>query len=155
MHADRFTFTLNALVASLNKAADGILRARFGLTYSQFLFLVKLDSAGTVSQGVLAERLGVSKAAVSKRVSWFVDRGLARLGPAIADLRVVTLRITPEGHRLVEEMSDVLEEKFRTGLGAVQGIDLDELNQTLHHLHALLVTGEPNLATEGTRSEEQ
>ncbi len=142
MHGNRITFTLNALVGSLNRAADAILRARFGLTYSQFLFLVTLDSSGTISQGVLAERLGVSKAAVSKRVSWFVDRGLARFGPAMADQRVVTLRITAEGHRLVEAMSDVLEGEFRSGLGAVHDIDLDELNQTLHRLHAMLVGGE-------------
>ena len=137
----------------MNKAADAILRARFGLTYSQFLFLVTLDSCGTVSQGVLADRLGVSKAAVSKRVSWFVDRGFARFGPTIADQRVVTLRITSEGHRLVEAMSDVLEKEFRGGFGAVQDIDLDDLNHTLHRLHGLLVGGENTAARDGVRVE--
>jgi DNA-binding MarR family transcriptional regulator len=140
MDEHRVTFTLNHLVGELNRNADRILRDEFGLTYSQFLFLLHLDSAGTVSSSVLARNMGVSRAAVSKRISWFTSRGLVRSGQARDDNRVLTLSVTPEGRRLVQEMSDVLERRFRERFNPLEEVDLEELNRTLlfvlSHLHS-------------------
>mgnify|MGYP000226216469 CR=1 FL=1 len=127
----RVTFTLNHLVGELNKSADRILREEFGLTYSQFLFLVHLGSGGTVSSSVLAKNLGVSRAAVSKRVSWFTSRGLVRSGHISFDSRVLTLALTSKGTRLVAQMSNRLEQRFRERFDSFEEVDLDELNQTL------------------------
>jgi len=140
MDQHRVTFTLNHLVGELNRNADRILRDEFGLTYSQFLFLLHLDSAGTVSSSGLARNMGVSRAAVSKRISWFTSRGLLRSGQTHHDNRVLTLSITPKGKRLVLEMSDVLERRFRERFDPLEGVDLEELNRTLlfvlSHLHS-------------------
>ena len=131
MAQHRVTFTLNHVVGELNKNADRILREEFGLTYSQFLFLVHLDSAGTVSSSVLAKNMGVSRAAVSKRVSWFTSRDLVRSGHTPSDNRVLTLALTSQGKRLVSQMSDHLEQRFRERFDSFHGVDLDELNRTL------------------------
>ncbi len=131
MAQHRVTFTLNHVVGELNKNADRILREGFGLTYSQFLFLVHLDFAGTVSSSVLAKNMGVSRAAVSKRVSWFTSRGLVRSGHTPSDNRVLTLALTSQGKRLVAQMSDHLEQRFRERFDSFEGVDLDELNRTL------------------------
>ena len=131
MAQHRVTFTLNHVVGELNKNADRILREEFGLTYSQFLFLVHLDSAGTVSSSVLAKNMGVSRAAVSKRVSWFTSRDLVRSGHTPSDNRVLTLALTSQGKRLVAQMSDHLEQRFRERFDSFEGVDLDELNRTL------------------------
>jgi DNA-binding MarR family transcriptional regulator len=131
MSTDRVTFTLNHVVNELNKHADRILRREFGLTYSQFLFLLHVRASGPVPSGALATQMGVSRAAVSKRMSWFVSRGLITSGGDRSDSRVVTLAITPAGKRLVTEMSDVLEHEFRVRFHELQGVDLDALNTTL------------------------
>jgi len=131
MPQHRVTFTLNHLVGELNKNADRILREEFGLTYSQFLFLLHLDSAGTVSSTNLARNIGVSRAAVSKRISWFTTRGLVRSGHTHSDNRVLTLAVTPRGTTLVAQMSDVLEKRFRERFDALEGVDLEELNRSL------------------------
>lgn len=138
MVENRITFTLNHLVSDLNKNADRILREEFGLTYSQFLFLLHLQSAGTVSSSVLAQNLGVSRAAVSKRVMWFTSRGFVDSGQARGDQRLVTLAITARGRKLVQQMSDVLEARFRERFDGLVTVDLQELNQTLLFVHAHL-----------------
>lgn len=134
MTSDRVTFTLNHLVGEINRSADRILRERYRLTYSQFLFLVTLDSTGQVPSSVLAQELGVSRAAVSKRTSWFESRGLVRSQPSAVDYRVVELSVTAEGHRLAIEMGDTLEELFRQRVVGLHGVDLDQLNRDLHAL---------------------
>lgn len=138
MAQNRITFTLNQLVGELNRQADRILRDEFDLTYSQFLFLVHLRSAGTVSSSVLARSLGVSRAAVSKRVSWFTSRGLVDSGQAPSDQRLLTLRITPRGAGLVDRMADVLEGRFRELFDGLGEVDLDDLNEILLIVHSHL-----------------
>ena len=138
MPNSRITFTLNHLVGDLNRNADRILREEFGLTYSQFLFLVHLQGAGTVSSSVLARNLGVSRAAVSKRISWFTSRGLVHSGQHHSDQRVLTLALTRLGKKRVEEMSDVLEARFRERFAELHSVDLENLNQTLLLVHAHL-----------------
>jgi DNA-binding MarR family transcriptional regulator len=138
----RITFTLNHLVGELNKNADRILRDEFGLTYSQFLFLIHLQASGKVSSSTLARHMGVSRAAVSKRVSWFTSRGLIDSGQAPSDNRVLTLALTPRGKRLTTQMSDVLEERFREKFDSLTSVNLDELHQTLLQVHAHLQSRE-------------
>lgn len=138
MSDSRITFTLNHLVGELNKNADRILRDEFDLTYSQFLFLLHLQASGKVSSSTLARHMGVSRAAVSKRVSWFTSRGLVDSGHAPADNRVLTLALTARGKRLTTQMSDVLEIRFRERFDSLTGVNLDELHQTLLEVHAHL-----------------
>lgn len=131
MATDRVTFTLNHVVNQLNTHADRILRRDFGLTYSQFLFLLHVNASGPVASGALATHMGVSRAAVSKRMSWFVSRGLITSGGDRSDSRVVTLAITPAGGRVLTDMSDVLENEFRVRFQELHDVDLDALNTTL------------------------
>ena len=147
MARSRITFTLNHLVGELNKNADRILRDEFGLTYSQFLFLLHLQASGKVSSSTLARQMGVSRAAVSKRVSWFTSRGLVDTGHAPSDNRVLTLALTPRGKRLTTQMSDVLEARFREKFDSLIGVDLDELHQILLQVHAHLQSREESSVT--------
>lgn len=138
----RITFTLNHLVGELNHNADRILRDEFGLTYSQFLFLLHLQALGKVSSSTLARNMGVSRAAVSKRVSWFTSRGLVDSGPAPSDQRVLTLALTNRGKALTAQMSDLLEKRFRERFEGFTAVDLDELHRTLLVVHAHLQSAE-------------
>jgi DNA-binding MarR family transcriptional regulator len=147
MAQSRITFTLNHLVGELNRNADRILRDEFGLTYSQFLFLLHLQASGKVSSSTLAKQMGVSRAAVSKRVSWFTSRGLVDSGHAPTDNRVLTLTLTPRGKRLTTQMSDVLEARFREKFDSLAGVNLDELHHTLLQVHAHLQSREESSVT--------
>lgn len=131
MSDSRITFTLNRLVNELNTAADRILREQFQLTYSQFLFLVTLERSGTIPSSAFANQLGVSRAAISKRIPWFRDRDLIRVGTVDRDDRVVTLTITKTGSRLVAKTSQVLEQAFRDGFAALNSVNLDDVNDSL------------------------
>lgn len=131
MSERRITFTLNRLVNALNASADHILRTKFSLTYSQFLFLVVLENSGTVSSKEFAKHLGVSSAAISRRISWFAQRGLIETGAFPEDRRVVSLTITDHGRDLLSQTSAVLEDAFREGFESLDTVNLDELNGTL------------------------
>jgi DNA-binding MarR family transcriptional regulator len=142
MNETRITFTLNYLVAELNAAADAILRHRFALTYSQFIFLVTLQNAGPTSSSGLATCLGVSRAAVSKRTDWFVSRKLVAVKTTPQDSRIVQLALTPEGDKLVSGAAAVLEEEFHRVFHTIQGdhgVDLDALHRTLTTVHRCLI----------------
>ena len=136
MSNDRVTFTLNHVVNELNRKADRILRTQFGLTYSQFLFLLHVRALGPVTASGLARSMGVSRAAVSKRIPWFGSRGLVSLGGDRSDSRVVTLEATKTGADLVTQMSDALEGEFRARFRDLEHVDLDRLNDTLLELLA-------------------
>lgn len=133
MSETRVTFTLNELTALLNDHADGILRARFDMTYSQFVFLACLQvEARSLTDA--ARMQGVSVAAVSKRVPWFVERGLIKTNGDAAHGRRVLISLTPKGRRLLMRSSSALEQAFRDLFVNLVGIDLDALNETLQRI---------------------
>lgn len=139
MDETRVTFTLNRLVSVLNSHADAILRARFDMTFSQFLFLVSLGDS-TLSLTDLARRLEVSTAAVSKRVGWFEERGLVKTLHDPHNARKVLLSLTAQGGRLVEKAAADLDEAFTEKFAHQQGFDLGELNRNLNRVLEHLVT---------------
>lgn len=130
MSETRVTYTLNKAVAVINGRADAILRARFDMTYSQFVFLMRLGDDQR-SQAEMAALLDVSPAAVSKRVGWFVDRGLVTTSHNRGNARKVMLSLTARGRMQVRRAADELEAAFITAFEGIDGVDLDALNTTL------------------------
>lgn len=131
MSSFRITFTLNALVHEINSSADGILRDQFGITYSQFLFLVTLQSSGETSPSTLANRLGVTRSAVSQRMEWFESRGLVRITNAQQQGNQLLLNLTAEGTELANSSSEFLETAFRGVFESFAEVDLERLNSQL------------------------
>lgn len=132
------TFTLNHLVTELNNAADAILRQRFALTYSQFIFLLTLYSCGFTTASGLAASLGVSRAAVSKRTEWFVTRGLVEVDSSSQDKRAVQLSLTAPGESLVRDAAALLEAEFHRLFSSLEReaqVDLDAFHRTLTIVH--------------------
>ena len=139
MASNRITFTLNHLVAVLNGSADRLLRANFSLTYSQFLFLVTLQGLGQSTPSFLAERLGVSRAAVSQRLSWFEERKLIEVSNAKRNQKNLSLRLTKQGVDLVSESADFLETEFRKLFYGLPDVDLNGLEKNLRQLTNQLI----------------
>ena len=139
MNSSRVTFTLNELVYVLNSTADRLLRANFELTYSQFLFLVTLMSQDKPTASYLAECLGVSRAAVSQRLSWFQERDLVRVSRVSGNEKNLSLELTRKGELLATQSADFLEEEFRILFASGASVDLEKLDKTLTQVKTQLI----------------
>jgi DNA-binding MarR family transcriptional regulator len=104
--------SLHTLTARLDRAADGMLRAEAGLSYSRFLALFMVGSLGADTQRVLAERLGVTEPSVSRMTRVLGEAGLleALADPAGGNRR--QLRLTPAGEQVVKRWGSLLEERL-------------------------------------------
>lgn len=129
----RFTFAVHRLAAELDRQADRILRTRLELAYADFLHLVHI-AGGAASMSELAGRMGVTRAAVSKRIPDLEARGLVRVEHRGRDR---ALHLTPAGGRLVRRAGDLLEGEFRRAFpGGDAGLDrlgarLDRMTEQL------------------------
>jgi DNA-binding MarR family transcriptional regulator len=139
MNTSRITFTLNELVYVLNSTADRLLRANFEITYSQFLFMVTLMSQTNPTPSYLAECLGVSRAAVSQRLSWFQDRNLVKISRVSGNDKNLSLALTRKGETLATQSADFLEKEFRLIFDNAAFVDLDKLDKTLSQIKSHLI----------------
>ena len=139
MNRSRITFTLNELVYVLNSTADRLLRANFELTYSQFLFMVTLMSQTNPTPSYLAECLGVSRAAVSQRLSWFQERNLVKISKVSGNDKNLSLALTRKGETLTTQSADFLEKEFRLIFDNAAFVDLDKLDKTLSQIKSHLI----------------
>jgi DNA-binding MarR family transcriptional regulator len=130
---------LNELVYVLNSTADRHLRANFGLTYSQFLFLVTLMSQDKPTPSYLADCLGVSRAAVSQRLSWFQERNLVKVARVLGNEKNLSLELTPKGEQLATQSADFLEKEFRILFDGGASVDLEKLDETLTQVKTQLI----------------
>jgi DNA-binding MarR family transcriptional regulator len=139
MNTSRITFTLNELVYVLNSTADRLLRANFEITYSQFLFMVTLMSQTNPTPSYLAECLGVSRAAVSQRLSWFQERNLVKISRVSGNDKNLSLALTRKGETLTTQSADFLEKEFRIIFDNAAFVDLDKLDKTLSQIKSHLI----------------
>jgi DNA-binding MarR family transcriptional regulator len=142
--SDRLTFTLHELLAELDAFADAALRAGYGVTFNHFQFLAVLYDAEPADMTTLAHCLGVTKAAVSKRVPALVEDGWISAQSPPGAGRSVLLSLTPRGTELVRDAGAVLEREFAAMLGhpalGDDPIDAPRLNAQLVALTALIKT---------------
>jgi len=139
MNPSRITFTLNELVYVLNSTADKLLRANFEITYSQFLFIVTLMSQTNPTPSYLAECLGVSRAAVSQRLSWFQERNLVKISKVSGNDKNLSLALTRKGETLATQSADFLEKEFRVLFDNAAFVDLNKLDKTLTQIKSHLI----------------
>ncbi|HNV10977.1 MAG TPA: MarR family transcriptional regulator [Propionibacteriaceae bacterium] len=119
----RLTAGLHELVYAMDAYSDRVLRSRFDVDRNLFAFLVPL-SDGTLDVTRLAERLNLTRAAVSKRVpvlerdGWVTTR---------ADGRRVLVDLTPTGRDLVARAGVLLNGRFAALMADVD-IEVDVLD---------------------------
>ena len=111
MHGD-LSFDLHALTTRLDRSADRILQAEYGLSYRRFLALLTVGELGAATQRALAQRLGVSEPSVSRMAGVLSGIGLldSRIDPAGGNRRRLTL--TSAGRQVVENCRELLERRF-------------------------------------------
>lgn len=139
MSNPRLTHTINLLTSELNRHADRILRREFQLTYSQFEFLVVILELQSVSVGDLAAKLAISQPAVSKKLPWFVERDLIKLGSDPKHKTKVLISLTRKGSGLAKESARFLEVKFREAMASYRDAELNALTDDLQNMLEILI----------------
>jgi DNA-binding MarR family transcriptional regulator len=100
---------LHLLVAELDQEAEYLLQRQHGISHSQLAFMAPLLREGPLDATSLAERMGVSVPAVSKRIGWFGERGYIRVDRDSAPGRRITLELTEVGAAVTTEAISSLE----------------------------------------------
>jgi DNA-binding MarR family transcriptional regulator len=128
---------LHKLTGRLDRAADALLRAEAGVSYSRFLALYMVGLEGADTQRALAERLGVSEPSVSRMVRVLTGHGWLESTSDPAGGNRNQLRLTPTGEQLVRRWGAKLEERLAALLEAAGVPYRSYLTHTEHLLTAL------------------
>lgn len=104
------TADLHELVSAMDAYSGRVLRERFGVEWNLLAFLMPLAS-GPLGVTRLAERLNLTRAAVSKRVP-LLERDGWLTRSVEPHRRGVRLSLTPAGHELVTTAGDLLNQRF-------------------------------------------
>jgi DNA-binding MarR family transcriptional regulator len=133
----RLSFDLHVLTALLDRAADRILRAEFGVSYRRFLALTHVGELAATTQRALAESLGVTEPSVSRMTAVLADEGWLDVRPDPAGGHRRQLALTPEGKRLVGKAQALLEDRF-AALVETSGVPYDEYAAHTERMLAVL-----------------
>jgi DNA-binding MarR family transcriptional regulator len=87
----------------------------------------------------LADCLGVSRAAVSQRLSWFQERSLVKVSRVSGNEKNLSLELTRKGELLTTQSADFLEKEFRILFDGGSSIDLEKLDKTLTQVKTQLI----------------
>jgi DNA-binding MarR family transcriptional regulator len=147
MVEDRISFLLNDLVREMNGHADALLRSNFDLTHSQFVFLLVLREIGETDVTRLAQALGVTKGAVSKRLGWFTERHLVATHQLPDDAKRVMISLTRQGQTLSKEAGDFLEREFLSAISTSPDFKQDLLRNELQKMLAVFIAKRGSVST--------
>jgi DNA-binding MarR family transcriptional regulator len=139
MTEKRISFLLNIVVREMNSQADGLLRHEFGITYSQFAFLMTLSENPEIDVTRLAEALGVTKGAVSNRLKWFIQKGLVSSGHKPGNSKQVLINLSPDGLSLAQAAGAFLEKTFTATIAKSRNNSYKALTLELEKIYGLLL----------------
>lgn len=119
--------------------------ARFGISASQWAALRTLHRAEIEGQDNLritdlSDRLLIRPPSVTGVIDRLVRSGLVVRDPSPDDLRARQVRLTPQGRRLVKELTQVYAEQVDRALGGLHPDDQTELQRLLGRLSTHLQT---------------
>jgi DNA-binding MarR family transcriptional regulator len=125
------------LVGLLNRAQpDETLLSTAGISLDRALFplLVRIERAGRIGVGDLADLVGRDYTTVSRQVAKLESLGLVRRRPSDADRRVNEASVTPAGRRITEALDQARESLAGALLAHWSEQDLNDLARLLRRL---------------------
>ena len=126
---DRITAHLHELVFAMDGFSNRLLSRRFDADYGLFVFLNPLLD-GSLDVTRLAERLNLTKAAVSKRVPVLERDGWLETSADPGHGRRVVVSLTARGRMLVTEAGTLLASRFAAVLSGL-AIDAERFDGDL------------------------
>lgn len=137
----RLALTLHKASGLVDRVADSYLRSAHDMGISVFATMVVIDAVGPARQSVVAQALGVSRAAVTQRLAELVDRRLVDVSADPENRGARLVRLSRTGRRTLAQAWDGLA-AFDDGIE--DGVDLVAL---LTQLDLLVANAERYLAT--------
>jgi DNA-binding MarR family transcriptional regulator len=125
----------------LDRAADHFLRTQVGISYKRALFLIVLQSCGTVTQHELAVALGYSDPAVSTMLVELAKDGYVEITKSKTHGRKRLVAITSKGNEVVARGRQLLDAHFDQ-LMARAGVDAHQLRDITERLYRALMKTE-------------
>lgn len=138
-------YMLHAVVMMLNRYADNVLQATYGVSYSQFLVLLVIGKCTNPSQKMLACRLGVTAAAISRQIDLLCDADLISRRQHPQNRREYVLGLTVAGQRVADDAKTVLGEHFNALMSGISSSDMDAFLRVLTQMHADLLRGRSSI----------
>lgn len=113
---------------------------REGVTVAEWVFLRVLYDTEGLAPSAVAERLGMTKGAISKLADRLLDKALVQREANRDDLRAHSLALTPEGRALVPRLAKLADANDASFFGALSADEQRRLARLLRKLalaHAL------------------
>lgn len=107
------SFRLHTLVYTLDTIADRVISQSSSINFSQFLTLLCVYQNPNTTQKFVAGWLRVTEATVSYTIQKLSDAKLLSVNKSTLDTRKNTIKLTPEGITLVQDLYAKLEESSR------------------------------------------
>ena len=104
---------------------------RHGLSMTHFHLLVMLERHGDMSMSRLAELLDVSMSNATGLVDRLEERGLIERSRVPDDRRVVLVRVSEEGRRIMEEVDVLRSEFLQKVLGRLDARQLERVARSV------------------------
>jgi DNA-binding MarR family transcriptional regulator len=129
---DASSLAIHELVVVLDRAADVLLAKRYAISHPRFMVLRALRE-GTATQHALAERLGITDAAVSRMLPPLTAAGLLTVDTDPDHGRRHLVSLTEQGMTLARDCEETLDDAF-SGAARDAGVDVEKF---VHDARAL------------------
>jgi DNA-binding MarR family transcriptional regulator len=111
---------------------------RLGISMAQFHIAVTLQRSGTMPMSRLAELLGISLSNASGLIDRLEERGYVERTRVPEDRRIVLVRVTDDGARVIEENDALSDELMRDVLGRLDPTELPAIARATAGVRAAL-----------------
>ena len=108
-----------------------------GVTVAEWVFLRVLYDAENLAPTALAERMGMTKGAITKLAHRLVEKRLVARTANPDDKRAQTLALTPEGRALVPTLARIADENDAAFFGVLKANARGDLERLLKRISAL------------------
>lgn len=105
-----------------------------GVTVAEWVFLRVLYDVERIAPSLLAERMGMTKGAISKLGDRLVEKGLVERQANPDDKRAHTLALEPPGRALVPKLAALADRNDESFFGALAPGERDELERLLRKI---------------------
>ena len=128
-------FFLSAVGNRMSRGASRTYLERFGIGVNEWRLLANLRASPGTTAGEICARSGIDKAAVSRALRVLHDRDcLEPAGDGTGDARARSLRLTPQGEALHDQ---VLEVALKREARLLAGFSPDEREMLINFLRRL------------------
>lgn len=139
-HAEAVMKSLRRIVKALHEYSTSV-EKRFGLTGPQLWALWELNRAGSLSLKALSAHMHLDPSTVTGVVDRLQKRGLVERATDAEDRRRVVLSLTEAGAQLLKAAPHPAQGQLLHALHAMNREEVDQLDQTLRQLAAVMETG--------------